>query len=60
LRDFSEINQEIDDESEPTQYNVKYLGNTIIEAERSEEATADAVKSVISTAKGNIYIFVQF
>lgn len=37
---------------------MKYLGNTVIESARSEEATAEAVKAIISTAKGNkIYQF---
>lgn len=31
------------------------MGNTIIESARSEEATADAVKAIISTAKGELF-----
>lgn len=38
-------------------FNVKYLGCTVIDSARSEEATADAIKSVILTAKGISFIF---
>lgn len=51
LKDFSEQQDEFD-AAEPETFSVKYLGNTIIESARSEEATAEAVKAVISTAKG--------
>lgn len=33
-------------------FSVKYLGYTVIEAARSEAATAKAIKTIISTAKG--------
>lgn len=53
MKDFAVHSDDIDtDSEEPETFDVKYLGNTIIEAARSEEATAEAVKSVISTAKG--------
>lgn len=53
MKDFAVNSDDIDtDSEEPDTFEVKYLGNTIIDAVRSEEATAEAVKSVISTAKG--------
>lgn len=60
LKDLSQHSDDTDNvgtvsdgsESETETYAVKYLGNTIIEAARSEEATAEAIKSVILTAKG--------
>lgn len=56
LKDFSGSQDDIlDEESENETFSVKYLGNTVIEAARSEEATAEAVKAIISTAKGTIY-----
>lgn len=59
LKDLSENNSDDLDENlqEPEAFAVKYLGSTIIESARSEEATAEAVKSIISTAKGIEIIF---
>lgn len=51
LKDFSEQQDDIDNDADPETFSIKYLGNTIIESARSEEATAEAIKSVISTAK---------
>lgn len=53
LKDLSGNHSDFDDETESSEtFSVKYLGNTTIESARSEEATADAVKAIISTAKG--------
>lgn len=52
MKEFAVHSDDTDaDSDEPEMFTVKYLGNTIIDAARSEEATADAVKSVISMAK---------
>lgn len=52
MKEFAMHPEDTDaDSDEPEVFTVKYLGNTIIDAARSEEATADAVKSVISLAK---------
>lgn len=52
LKDLSENHYDLDDETESETFSLKYLGNTVIESARSEEATAEAVKAIISTAKG--------
>ncbi len=52
LKDLSENQYDVDDETESETFALKYLGNTVIESARSEEATAEAVKAIISTAKG--------
>lgn len=53
LKDLSENQYDEDtDDTEAETFSLKYLGNTVIESARSEEATADAVKAIISTAKG--------
>lgn len=53
MKDFAVNSDDIDtDSEEPETFDVKYLGCTIIDAVRSEEATAEAVHSVITTAKG--------
>lgn len=49
LKDLSECQD--DNDFEPMIFSVKYLGYTSIEAARSEEATADAIKDVINLAK---------
>lgn len=54
LKDLSENLDDLDDETEAETFLLKYLGNTIVESASSEEATADAVKAIISTAKGGI------
>ncbi|KAG4070779.1 hypothetical protein HA402_011005 [Bradysia odoriphaga] len=51
LKDLSENHCDADDETESETFALKYLGNTVIESARSEEATAEAVKAIISTAK---------
>lgn len=51
LKDFSDNPDDALDEIDPETFPVKYLGSTVIEAARSEEATAEAVKAVIATAK---------
>lgn len=52
MKEFAVHSDDTDaDSDEPEVFSVKYLGNTIIDAARSEEATADAVKSVISLGK---------
>ncbi|KAJ6597364.1 Low density lipoprotein receptor adapter protein 1 [Pseudolycoriella hygida] len=51
LKDLSENHYDLDDETEAETFALKYLGNTVIESASSKEATADAVKSIISTAK---------
>uniref|UniRef100_A0A182KED9 PID domain-containing protein n=1 Tax=Anopheles christyi TaxID=43041 RepID=A0A182KED9_9DIPT len=54
IRDFSENHDELEDGSnEAISYSVKYLGNTPVPTPRSENATAEAVKSIITAAKGN-------
>ncbi|GAB0091256.1 low density lipoprotein receptor adapter protein 1 [Sergentomyia squamirostris] len=53
MRDFNDPHEDLDDGSEPATFNVKYLGSTVIDAARSEDATAEAVKTVISTAKAS-------
>lgn len=52
MKDLSESNEEFDSENiDPVVFNAKYLGCTNIEMARSKEATSEAVKSVITTAK---------
>ncbi|XP_058057765.1 low density lipoprotein receptor adapter protein 1-B-like [Anopheles bellator] len=54
IRDFSENHEEPDDGSdEAISFGVKYLGSTAVPTPRSENATSEAVKSIISAAKGN-------
>uniref|UniRef100_A0A182QJ23 General transcription factor IIH subunit 3 n=1 Tax=Anopheles farauti TaxID=69004 RepID=A0A182QJ23_9DIPT len=54
IRDFSENHDELEDGSnEAISYSVKYLGNTPVPTPRSENATAEAVKTIITAAKGN-------
>uniref|UniRef100_A0A6B2EDD1 Putative low density lipoprotein receptor adapter protein 1 n=1 Tax=Phlebotomus kandelakii TaxID=1109342 RepID=A0A6B2EDD1_9DIPT len=53
MRDFNDPHEDLEDGSEPSTFSVKYLGCTVIDAARSEDATAEAVKSVISTAKAS-------
>uniref|UniRef100_A0A182P4P7 General transcription factor IIH subunit 3 n=1 Tax=Anopheles epiroticus TaxID=199890 RepID=A0A182P4P7_9DIPT len=54
IRDFSENHDDLEDGSnEAISYSVKYLGNTPVPTPRSENATAEAVKSIITAAKGN-------
>lgn len=54
IRDFSENHDELEDgSSEAISYSVKYLGNTPVPTPRSENATAEAVKTIITAAKGN-------
>jgi len=53
LNDLSDNHYELDDETEAETFQLKYLGNTVIESARSDEATSDAVKAIISTAKAN-------
>lgn len=53
LKDLSGSEDDYEEETEPEVFTVKFLGNTNIESARSEEATAEAVKAIISTAKGN-------
>lgn len=54
IRDFSENHDELEDGSnEAINYSVKYLGNTPVQTPRSENATAEAVKAIITAAKGN-------
>uniref|UniRef100_A0A2M4AC43 Putative low density lipoprotein receptor adaptor protein 1 n=2 Tax=Anopheles triannulatus TaxID=58253 RepID=A0A2M4AC43_9DIPT len=53
IRDFSENHEEPEDGSdEAISYSVKYLGNTPVPTPRSENATSEAVKSIITAAKG--------
>lgn len=60
LKDLSENHFDLDDETESETFSLKYLGNTVIESARSEEATADAVKAIISTAKGKLFVINLF
>lgn len=54
IRDFSDNHEELEDGfGEAITYSVKYLGNTSIPTPRAENSTADAVKKIISAAKGN-------
>ena len=53
LKDLSENgDDELDCEQDTEIFQAKYLGESSIRAPRSVEATAEAVKSIISTAKG--------
>lgn len=38
-------------------FQVKFLGSTTIDSPKSEEATANAIKSIIAAAKCNYYQF---
>ncbi|XP_053694367.1 low density lipoprotein receptor adapter protein 1-B-like isoform X2 [Sabethes cyaneus] len=54
IRDFSDNHEELEDGfEEAITYSVKYLGNTSIPTPRSDSSTADAVKRIITAAKGN-------
>ncbi|XP_058817930.1 low density lipoprotein receptor adapter protein 1-B-like isoform X2 [Topomyia yanbarensis] len=54
IRDFSDNHEELEDGFDDTiTYSVKYLGNTTIPTPRSDNSTADAVKRIIASAKGN-------
>lgn len=54
IRDFSDNHEELEDGfGEAITYSVKYLGDTSIPTPRAENSTADAVKKIISAAKGN-------
>lgn len=54
IRDFSDNHEELEDGfGEAITYSVKYLGNTTIPTPRSENSTAEAVKKIITAAKGN-------
>ncbi|XP_058449758.1 low density lipoprotein receptor adapter protein 1-A-like [Malaya genurostris] len=54
IRDFSDNHDELEDGfDDAISYSVKYLGNTSIPTPRSESSTADAVKRIITSAKGN-------
>lgn len=54
IRDFSDNHEDLEDGFEDAiTYSVKYLGNTTIPTPRSESSTADAVKRIITSAKGN-------
>jgi low density lipoprotein receptor adapter protein 1 len=54
IKDFSENHDDIDQVSdEAISFGVKYLGSKQIESSRSENQTSDAVKSIITSAKGN-------
>ncbi|XP_062706662.1 low density lipoprotein receptor adapter protein 1-A-like [Aedes albopictus] len=54
IRDFSDNHEELEDGfGEAITYSVKYLGNTTIATPRSENSTAEAVKKIITAAKGN-------
>lgn len=54
IRDFSDNHEELEDGlNDVITYSVKYLGNTTIPTPRSESSTGDAVKRIITAAKGN-------
>uniref|UniRef100_A0A1L8DN98 Putative low density lipoprotein receptor adaptor protein 1 n=1 Tax=Nyssomyia neivai TaxID=330878 RepID=A0A1L8DN98_9DIPT len=53
MRDFNDPQEDLEDGTDPATFFVKYLGCTVIDAARSEDATAEAVKTVISTAKAS-------
>jgi low density lipoprotein receptor adapter protein 1 len=54
IKDFSENHDDIDQNAdEAISFGVKYLGSKPIESSRSDEQTSEAVKSIITTAKGN-------
>lgn len=54
IRDFSDNHEELEDGfGDAITYSVKYLGNTTIPTPRSDNSTAEAVKKIISAAKGN-------
>ncbi|XP_044010389.1 low density lipoprotein receptor adapter protein 1-A-like isoform X2 [Aphidius gifuensis] len=42
-----------DDEEHESKFNLKYLGSTLVEVPSSEEATADAIKTIITLAKAS-------
>ncbi|XP_055642654.1 low density lipoprotein receptor adapter protein 1-like [Toxorhynchites rutilus septentrionalis] len=53
IRDFSDNHEELEDGfDDAISYSVKYLGNTTIPTPRSDSSTADAVKRIITAAKG--------
>lgn len=52
LTELSESNEESAYESHDSDiFHVKFIGKTRIESPKSEEATANAIKTIISTAK---------
>lgn len=54
---LADLSENFEDEnengfSELEIFQVKFIGSTTIHAAKSEEATANAIKTIISTAKG--------
>lgn len=56
LKDFTEFGEDESDDNGPETdiFQVKYLGSTSTTLPKSDEATAEAIKSIITTAKGNV------
>lgn len=55
---LADLSENMDDENENAFpdleiFQVKFLGSSTVNAAKSEEATANAIKSIISTAKGD-------
>lgn len=55
---LADLSENMDDENENAFHDleifqVKFLGSSTVNAAKSEEATANAIKSIISTAKGD-------
>lgn len=61
LKDFSENAEDEMDEDSPEFdiFQVKYLGCTPVDLPRSEEATAEAVRKIIASAKGELSFMIR-
>ncbi|CAD7079109.1 unnamed protein product [Hermetia illucens] len=53
LKDLSDAGDLDEDQSTTTTFNLKFLGSTPIESEKSKNATAEAIKAVISSSKSS-------
>lgn len=53
LKDLSDTGDLDEDQSTTTTFNLKFLGSTPIESEKSKNATAEAIKAVISSSKSS-------
>lgn len=62
MKDFTENAEDENDGESPDFeiFQVKFLGSTVIDAPKSEEATANAIKHIITTAKGKYIIFIVY
>lgn len=56
--EFSDNNDENEKSNELSDleiFQVKFLGSTTVDAPKSEKVTANAIKSIITTAKGKVH-----